>query len=289
MTACMKSTTACCQTLNELWLHVLYRCNLSCRHCLFACSPDKEGPGELTPEACREYVTTAMNRGVKAVYITGGEPLLWPHLNNFLDWYYSLDRVLPLTVLTNGTLIDQEQARSFGKYTSQGLCLRISLECYTEGTHEEYRGTGSFARAVQGIKNLNDCGIRPWVAYVNKSGGSMEPCRAKRLEEDFRQRLGADHGLEIAGLKIIAAYSKGRFAGQVSPQAAPEQITEGLAAVQCTYGVAISRGGIFPCPVLVDIPRAKLSESLNEAVGRPFTLDYDFCASCFATGTCCGQ
>lgn len=286
---CEISRTTCCQTLNELWLHVLYKCNLSCRHCLFASSPEKEGPGELTLAECREYVTAAVTQGVKAIYITGGEPLLWPYLRDFLSWYYSMDRVLPLTVLTNGTLIDIEQARYFANYTSQGLNLRISLECYTKGNHEEFRGPGSFARAVQGIKNLNDCGIRPWVAYVNKSGGIMDSCEAQKLETDFRQRLGIDYSLEIAGLKIIAAYSKGRFAGQVNPRVYPEMIAERLSTVQCTYGVAISRGGIFPCPVLVDIPRAKLAGSLQGAVGQPFNLDFDFCASCFATGTKCGQ
>lgn len=281
--------TACCRKLEELWLHVLYKCNLSCRHCLFTCSPETEGLGELNLAECQEYVTEAVRQGVKAIYVTGGEPLLWPYLREFLNWYYSLDQVLPLTILTNGTLIDLEQARYFSVYTSQGLNLRISLECYTEGNHEEFRGPGSFAQAIQGIKNLNACGIRPWVAYVNKSGGSMDGCGTQKLEADFRQRLGTDHGLEIAGLKVIAAYSKGRFAGKVNPLVRAEMSAERLAAVQCSYGVAVSRGGVFPCPVLVDIPRAKLSRSLPTAVGRVFNLDFDFCASCFATGTKCGN
>lgn len=241
----LQSRTITSRRLDELWLHVLYTCNLKCRHCLF-----------------------------------GGE---------FLTWYYNLEQVLPLTILTNGTLVDIEKARLFSNFTSQGLNLRVSLECYTQQNHEEYRGTGSFERAIQGIKNLNDLGIRPWVAYVNKSGGCVDGLGAQKLETDFRQRLGEEYGLEIAGLKIIAAYSKGRFAGRVDVRVGPEKVAERIKSVQCNYGVAISKDGVFPCPILVDVPQAKLSGTLQEALSKAFSLDYEFCSSCFATGTCCGQ
>ena len=97
------------KALKELWLDVSHLCNLSCKHCLFACSPESEGPGTLTLQECQEYVGDALRQGLKAVYITGGEPLLWPPLFAFLDWYYAMDTVLPLTILTNGTLITAER------------------------------------------------------------------------------------------------------------------------------------------------------------------------------------
>lgn len=278
-----------CETLKELWLHVIYRCNLQCKHCLFACSPEEDGPGELSFNECRRYVKDALEQGVQAIYLTGGEPTLWSDLREFLSWYYGLDQIAPLTILTNGTLIDPQLAAYLSSFVPQGLVLRVSMECYTPGNHEEFRGAGSFRRALMGIKNLNNCGVRPWVAYVNKSGGGLPPDGADNLERDFTERLGADYGLEIAGLKIISAYSKGRFAGRVKPHVSPEQYVERISTVQCTYGVAVSKGGIFPCPVLVDVPRARLCNSLVDAVGRPFSIDYEFCSSCFATGTTCGQ
>src|SRR5687768_17387235 len=100
------SDSLTCETLKELWLHVIYKCNLQCRHCLFGCSPEKEGSGELTLAECRQYVKEALSQGVRAIYLTGGEPTLWPYLEQFLDWYYGLDQVVPLTILTNGTLIE---------------------------------------------------------------------------------------------------------------------------------------------------------------------------------------
>ena len=245
--------------------------------------------GYISLAKCREYIFEAMEQGVEAIYITGGEPLLWPWLPDFLDWYYGLDRVLPLTILTNGTLIDKKQAEYLSKYTSRGLCLRVSLECYTCENHEKYRGQGSFQRAVQGIKNLNYFGVRPWVAFVNKSGGSVDCSGVLELERDFKQRLLEDHGLDIAGLKVIAAYSKGRFAGAVNLPEIFELDVEKISQVQCTYGVAVSGDGVFPCPVLVDVPEARLADSLKNVIGQPVSLIKSVCASCFATGTTCGQ
>lgn len=276
------------RSLKELWLHVIYRCNLACTHCLFACSPQAD-PNDISFEDSIQYVTEAMAQGVENIYITGGEPFLWPHMTRFLKWYYSLDQVLPLTILTNGILIDQGQAEFLKQFTARGLTLRISLECYTSDTHEKFRGAGSFQLTLKSIKNLNQAGIKPWIAYVNKSGGSIDCLAVKSLEEDFVKRLGNDYGLEIAGLKVIAAYAKGRFKDKVNFCDNFQDIEKKLETVQCYYGVAVSNDGIFPCPILVDVIEARATHTLHDAVGRSFSLEYNCCTSCFATGTTCGQ
>lgn len=273
--------------LKELWLHVTYRCNLQCTHCLFSCSPTNN-LGELSIADCQTYVLKAMDQGVKALYLTGGEPLVWPWLSDFLKWYYDLESVLPLTILTNGTQITSELAMLFRAYVLQGLNLRISMECYTQTNHEEFRGQGSFAKVLQGIRNLNSYGIRPLIAYVNKSGGDLGPLETIKLEGDFRERLKLDFGLKIKGLKIIAAYGKGRFAGLVHPVVSSEQIRLRLESVQCAYGVAVSKGGVYPCPIMVDVAESVLLDTNAGFVGQSFELNYDFCLSCFATGSCCG-
>ncbi|NPV92772.1 MAG: radical SAM protein [Firmicutes bacterium] len=274
--------------LDELWLHALYQCNLECRHCLFSCSPRRDDDQMSLLEA-QEYVTDAVSRGVKAVYLTGGEPLLWPPLRDFLRWYYEQPQVLPLTILTNGTLITPEHAGLFSGFLPGGLSLRVSLECYTRENHEDYRGSGSFAKALNGIRNLNGVGINPTIAYVNKSGGSLDEYSARLLERDFRVRLWEDYGLEIESLKIIGAYSKGRFSGQVEMAASTEQINERIETVQCNYGVAASRDGVYPCPILVDVPPARLASSLDDALAGMLELNHAPCASCFCLGTTCGN
>lgn len=293
MTKC-KSTTNTCNKLEELWLHSIFECNLACSHCLFSCSPDKAGLGYLTLEEAVEATKDGIREGVRSVYVTGGEPLLWPHLRSFIQWFYDQKIPANFTILTNGTLVDSEWAKFFSLYP--GLQLRISMECYTLEEHEKYRGKGSYHKAVQGMKNLNACGILPWVAYVNKSGQLTDPQASSALERDFTANLAQQHGLKIAGLKIIGAYFKGRLKGQVpvspmegSAGCCEKAIRDKLQSAQCAFGVAVSSEGVFPCPVMVDLPGARLGSRVRQVVRKPFPVNYIECDCCFTTGSTCGQ
>lgn len=286
--------TNTCNKLEEIWLHAIFECNLACNHCLFSCSPDKAGLGYLNQGDAEEAVRDGIREGARAVYVTGGEPLLWPHLRSFIKWFYDQKSLATLTILTNGTLVDTEWAKFFSRFP--GLQLRISMECYTSEEHEKYRGQGSYLKAVQGMKNLNACGILPWVAYVNKSGQLTDPKAASSLEEDFVVNLAEQHGLKIAGLKIIGAYFKGRLEGQIpvtplegSKACGEEAVREKLQSAQCSFGVAVSREGVFPCPVMVDLPGARLNSRVRQSVRKPFSVNYIECNCCFTTGSTCGQ
>ncbi len=69
---------------SEFWLHLLYNCNLSCNHCLFSCSSEREGENVLTLEECRDYTVAALDLGIDSIYLTGGEPLMWSALEDFI-------------------------------------------------------------------------------------------------------------------------------------------------------------------------------------------------------------
>ncbi len=96
---------------------------------------------------------------------------------------------MPLTILTNGTLFDEVWAQNLGRYSQLGLQLRISLECYTESTNDEWRGANSFKKVIQGVKLLNAQKIKPWIAYTSKSGGDVPANQAAELECDFKANL----------------------------------------------------------------------------------------------------
>ncbi len=63
----------------ELWLHLTDRCNMACKHCLFAASP-KAGT-HLPTEAVRERVREALEMGCRDFALTGGEPFLHPRIS----------------------------------------------------------------------------------------------------------------------------------------------------------------------------------------------------------------
>lgn len=272
--------------LKEIWFHLTYKCNLSCNHCLFNCSPGKPDQ-ELSLFKIQQNIKEALNLGIKEIYLTGGEPLLWQPMEEFLAWYYEKENP-PLTILTNGTLIDEKWAQLFTRYIDKELKIRISLECYSKETNDEWRGNGSFVKTITGIRLLNDKNIKPWIAFTNKSGGNLEFCQGLSLEKEFKTRLIQDCKVEIAGLKIISAYSKGRHNIKLDTNNGANNKVN-LNDLQCTYGVALSSEGFAPCPVLVDIKESFIKSSLNDLIGRKLVLDYPYCESCLLTGTTCGN
>ena len=52
-----------------------YQCNAACRHCLYACSPERSG-GYIRPQAAREICSQLREGGCASVHIGGGEPFL---------------------------------------------------------------------------------------------------------------------------------------------------------------------------------------------------------------------
>jgi len=52
-----------------------YQCNAACRHCLYACSPERSG-GYIQPTMAEEICGLLREGGTRSVHIGGGEPFL---------------------------------------------------------------------------------------------------------------------------------------------------------------------------------------------------------------------
>jgi len=52
-----------------------YQCNAACRHCLYACSPERSG-GYIQPQMAEEICSLLHTGGTRSVHIGGGEPFL---------------------------------------------------------------------------------------------------------------------------------------------------------------------------------------------------------------------
>lgn len=270
--------------LEEFWLHVNFPCNLSCTHCLFSCNPKYSGIPDLTLEQAQAYTEEAQAAGVTKFYITGGEPLMWKPLQAYLAWYFSRPHPQRLVILTNGTLIGERWAEPFAQYHPQGLEMRISLECYTVEENDRWRGEGSHARAMKGIAHLNRRGLRPYIAFANKSGGMVTVEATKKLEAEFRSYLGEHFGVEIAGVKTLGAWEKGQLDGKVKKGCLPDHLEEMADTVQCSFGLAASGLGLVPCPIVTDVKDAVLDGSMQDLIGQAVDLKFRYCRDCFKTG-----
>ncbi len=143
--------TQAVQQLNILTLEVTTACDLACTNCFaLADLPHKSG---MRLEDARAVTREGRELGFRVLHLTGGEPTLWRHWLDLLEYGLSLGYEHVKFNTHGGTLTPEtcERLRAFG----DKLSLSISLNGRAE-IHERVRGAGSHARAHRGIRTALD-------------------------------------------------------------------------------------------------------------------------------------
>lgn len=128
--------------LQELWLHITDRCNLSCSHCLFCSGPDQQR--ELSFTQLSEQISAAAGMGCRLFALTGGEPLTYPDFSRLLEQLLAVPGSR-IVILTNGLLVSERLQQQWPR---ERIHLQISLDGRPEH-HDGLRGNGAFARLEQ--------------------------------------------------------------------------------------------------------------------------------------------
>jgi MoaA/NifB/PqqE/SkfB family radical SAM enzyme len=119
-------------------LHLLGRCNLTCLHCYMEGAPSRQE--QLPLELVLRAVADCAPLGIAALYLTGGEPLLYPVLEEVLRVASQIPK-LEITLCTNGTLL---AARHAALLRDVGAKLNISVDGDAK-FHDRFRNLpGSF-------------------------------------------------------------------------------------------------------------------------------------------------
>ncbi len=141
-------------SLKECWFHLTDRCNLACRHCLFAASPAQAVT--LAPEALAQGIVEAKALGCTLFYFTGGEPFVYP---GFVAMAAQLlgDPKIHVVVLSNGLLI-REHLPELLALPRERFHLQLSLDGLAE-QHEALRGKGTFAGLLESLDLLKEAGF----------------------------------------------------------------------------------------------------------------------------------
>ena len=151
-----------CPELRTVYLYATSACNLKCSHCWI--NPEYKdtsyrGHLHIDPAIVEKTLVQGRPLGLSAFKITGGEPLLHPSIKQILSLLS--DGGMRLIMETNGTLIDEDMAGFLASCKNLGF-LSVSLDGADAPTHEKLRGvSGSFDKAIQGIRNLVAAGIGP--------------------------------------------------------------------------------------------------------------------------------
>ncbi len=132
---------------------ITYRCNIKCKHC-FASSPqycsEELKKDELSTEQWYDIFKKAADIGVHEIYFGGGEPFI---RQDFLDLVKGARKEgLGVTMTTNGTLLDDDKARTLVDLGVE--CIEVSIDGIG-ATHDEMRGAkGLFNKASKAVETL---------------------------------------------------------------------------------------------------------------------------------------
>ncbi len=140
--------------LKECWFHVTNRCNMRCRHCLFASGDGDRS--ELDYDSLCSAVDQAHALGCRIFYFTGGEPLIYPRFREVCDRILA-DPAAHVVILTNGSELGRYSSW-LQRQDSARLHFQLSIDGLREN-HEALRGAGSFAVLQAALQHLRDLGF----------------------------------------------------------------------------------------------------------------------------------
>jgi MoaA/NifB/PqqE/SkfB family radical SAM enzyme len=142
------------ESIAILQLQYDYRCNFRCRHCCTGKMEKKARSFGL--EDVRELARQAHEIGLAHITITGGEPLLFPDLDELVEaadpqrFYIAMD--------TNGWLLTDEKARHLKSIGVEKI--HLSLDSVSPDVHDDFRRQpGSHGRALRAIDAARSAGL----------------------------------------------------------------------------------------------------------------------------------
>jgi radical SAM protein with 4Fe4S-binding SPASM domain len=210
--------------LSSIILEITQQCNLRCKHCYIDAGVKKEN--ELTLEEIKKLIDILTHMGVLNIMLSGGEPLLHPHLRDIIEYVRS--KPLSVMVFTNGTLITEEIIQYFKEV---GIAfVATSIDGATPETSDAFRGVkGSYEKTVRAIEMLKEVKIP---VRVNV-------CLHKGILGEFEDLLALFKKWEITDYSIWPISYTGRSEREdfmVTPNEYKEVITQ-LKKYEFTEGV----------------------------------------------------
>ncbi len=100
----------CERAIRSANLHLDGRCNYRCEHCFDTCLPKAcMEPAEWMPR-----LIFLKEQGVTKINISGGEPMLYPHLEEMCRLLKSVG--FTVSIVSNGSLITEDRLKTLSRY-----------------------------------------------------------------------------------------------------------------------------------------------------------------------------
>jgi MoaA/NifB/PqqE/SkfB family radical SAM enzyme len=193
----------------NVFLHVLTRCNLRCRHCYI--NPEQHGRRRLPVERIERWLAVLAARSPGAnLVLLGGEPTLHPGLPQAVRAARRLGYA-SVTIDTNGYLFHDILDRVT---PSEVDVFSFSLDGASAAVNDRVRGAGSYEVCVDGIRRARARGFRASLIFT-----------VSRATIDELEAMGAlASGLGVERLFIQVLGLRGQAAGGTGADPATKRV-----------------------------------------------------------------
>ncbi len=151
----------------SLMLHLTGRCNLECQHCYMDGGPWRR---DVLPRSwVLETIEAAPGLGVGTLFLTGGEPMMYPHLVEVLRVAGQAEG-LEVILSTNATLMKGRVVEELAEHRVQ---VHVSIDG-APAYHDKFRALeGAFAKTEVGLAALRAAGV-PFTVVTTISSANFD-------------------------------------------------------------------------------------------------------------------
>jgi len=160
--------------LRDLRISVTDKCNFRCTYCMpksqfgahHAFLPREE---LLDFDEIERLARVFAAHGVRKIRLTGGEPLVRPHLEQLIERLAAIDGIDDIALTTNGSLLSTQQAR---RLAEAGLSrVTVSLDSIDDATFMAINDVGfPVGKVLEGIDNASAAGLSVKINAVVQRG-----------------------------------------------------------------------------------------------------------------------
>ena len=277
--------------LRELWFHTGTACNLECPFCLEGSKPGDRRLDRITLDDARPLLDEAAAIGVEQFSFTGGEPFIVKDFVNILRYASALK---PCLVLTNGTEPVLKRLRQIETLAAQPypVALRISIDYTDSARHDAGRGSGSFEKAWQGMRELHCRGFKISLARqmdVGEDGDAV----TDEFRALFRQHRLPEDTTIVPFPDFLTPGSHPNVPYLTENCMTTYHTEESRQAFMCAFSkMIIKKNGrmrVYACTLVDDDESYDLGGTLAESLESRIMMRHHRCYSCFAFGSSCSE
>lgn len=206
------------RNIEYLRLSVTDRCDLRCQYCLPNGYADFETPDDwLTFAEIERVIRVFATLGTRRIRLTGGEPLVRPHVSELAQRLSALPGIDDLSLSTNATRL-AKQARALRQ---AGISrINVSLDSLQADRYKQLTG-GKLHKVLDGLMAARDAGFAPikinMVVMRDRNEDEIEAMVDYCIEHDFTLRFietmpMGDTGREASNYYVDLQQVKARLA-----------------------------------------------------------------------------